>query len=656
MIGVDFGTTNSSVAVRRAFGEVEPVAVATGPRPPYDTVLRSAVLNPALARAVIGQDAINRARQRLSKDDRYLESFKPYLDEQKLRTRVPVQVTVGSVYDPLLQCELEQRATQTLWVGGQYTRHELVRATAHLFSHLLQRAEAVGGELDEIWLGLPVSFSSCARKRLVSALALAWREHGRPFFEGYRDVLDRVRFVLEPVAVAAGPVREALDVADRENVLVFDHGGGTLDLSLMTFERRPEFEQPVPVRELAALGSSRVAGRSIDLHFREYLDRLPAFAKATRGRRAHVVDAFVEEAKQRLSTEFTAEAWPGIFVDREDLERAIVPVLDRIERLVRDAVARGELQPRDVDRVVMTGGSSLIPAVQRQAESIFPHLDEYRLLRYDASDHRGVETAITEVAKGLVDFGDRIATQSFFEQVVLWDVDLSVGAQRGMRRVLRRGTAYRKDANGVPALALRVPIEPIPGQGTSLGLYEDQLGPRFMFGLSDLPQLPRGAELRVVLRPEALLPSMQVVGPDGRVVVREIRDSRNRSDWLAQADVLAMGEEQLEALFDEDADYHPINGYKTFESSPLIRRLRVGDLVEWCRDADGEGPGRKLQRCRGEVARIRDIARAEFVEEMESLELSDYVFTFREKGTGTTFNLQGRCGSLRLSPRPWKDY
>src|SRR3954447_5353354 len=103
MIGIDFGTTNSCVAIRGAFGDVEPVAVATGPRPPYDTVLRTAGLNPESRRAQIGQAAINQAGQRLTKDDRYLESFKPYLDEQKLRTRVPVQVSLGSVYDPIME-------------------------------------------------------------------------------------------------------------------------------------------------------------------------------------------------------------------------------------------------------------------------------------------------------------------------------------------------------------------------------------------------------------------------------------------------------------------------------------------------------------------------------------------------------------------------
>lgn len=656
MIGIDFGTTNSCVAIRGAFGDVEPVAVATGPRPPYDTVLRTAVLNPEDDQATIGQSALNQARQGLAEGDRYLESFKPHLDEQKLRTRSTVQVSIGHVFDPMMESTIERRAPQTLWLGGEYTREELIRASAHIFSHLLQQARAAGGELDEIWLGMPVSFSSWARKRLVAALARAWDERGRSLFDGYRDVLRRVRFVLEPVAVAASPMSDSLDVADRENVLVFDHGGGTLDLSLIAFERRPEFDHPVPVRELAALGSSHVAGRAMDLHFREHLGQLPAFAQATRGRRPHTVDAFVEECKQRLSTEESAEAWPGVFVDRGDFEEAVAPILTRVDKLVRSAVARAELDPGDIDRVVMTGGSSLVPAVQQQLASVFPHLDEYGLLRYDPGDRRSVEGAITEVAKGLVDFGHRIATESFFEQVALWDVDLAIGTHRGLKRVLDRGTPYARDENGAPVARLRVPIDSVPGQGTSIGLYEDQIGPRFVFGLSDLPPLPEGGELHVELRPEALQPALKVTGPDGRVLLREIRLPHRKTDWLAQADVLRMSEAELADYFAEDADYHPINGYTTFESSPLVRRLRVGDLVEWCRDLDGPGPGRTLRRGRGELLRIRNIGTGEHVEEMESLELDDYMFTIKDTWRSKLFSYHGEPGGLRLSPRPWKDF
>ena len=658
MIGIDFGTTNSCVAIRGAFGEVEALAVATGPRPPYDTVLRTAVLNPLDDRPALGQDAVNRAELITDEaQDRYLVSFKPYLDEQQLRTRVPVQIHVGWIFDPMLDCMVEKTATQTMWLGSQYTREEIIRASTHVLSHLLQQAQAAGDDLREIWLGTPVSFSSCARKRLLAALAGAADQRGRPIFSGYRDVLTRTRFVLEPVAVAAGALREALDVADRENVLVFDHGGGTLDLSLIAFERRPEFAHPVPIRELSALGSANVAGHALDLHFRENLDRLSAFAKATSGLRPHRVNAFVEQCKQELSSEETGEAWPGVEVDRATFEAAVEPVLVEVDSLLREAVDLAGLQPGDIDRVVMTGGSSLIPAVQRRVADVFAHLDEYRFLRYDPRDRAGVERAITEVARGLVDFGDRVATQSFFQQVTLWDHMVTEGGRPGMRRILNRGTPYRRDQEGNPALRVRVPLQPTVGAALSVGLYEDQLGPRFMFGLADLPALPEGGELRVTLRPDALLPGMEVVGSDGHVVLRDVRDSPNAVEWLGKADIWTMGEERLAAYFAEDADYDPVNGFRRFRSAPLVRPLRKGDLVEWCGASSGNGDGRsrRFQRYRGEVKKIKDIATGQPVDAMSSLELSDYVFTLSEAGTATSQRVRGECGAIRLSPHPWKD-
>jgi hypothetical protein len=199
----------------------------------------------------------------------------------------------------------------------------------------------------------------------------------------------------------------------------------------------------------------------------------------------------------------------------------------------------------------------------------------------------------------------------------------------------------------------QVRLAPIVGEGTSIGVYEEQLGRRFLFGLADLPPLPRGGELQLVLRPDRPLPAMRVVDPDGAVVEREIRNGGD--DRVAHANLPRMSEDELERYFDADADYHPINGYRIFESAPLVRRLRVGDLVEWCRDSDGAGPGRRLTRCRGEVVAIREIASAKLLDTMRSWVLEDYVFTLREKDSGVTYTRQGRNGSLRLSPRPWKD-
>ena len=96
--------------------------------------------------------------------------------------------------------------------------------------------------------------------------------HRTGLFPSYQDLLRRVRFMLEPLAAATAGMREVFDADDHERVLVFDHGGGTLDLSLIEFfERRSGFDYPVPVRELAGGGARGVAGEAFDQAFRSEL-------------------------------------------------------------------------------------------------------------------------------------------------------------------------------------------------------------------------------------------------------------------------------------------------------------------------------------------------------------------------------------------------
>lgn len=654
MIGLDFGTTNSCAAFSEVYG-IAAAAVEPDQDVPYHTVLRTAVLDPEGPKPVLGAPAI-RAAEMPTESRPCLISFKPLLDEMQLRTLVREEVRAGRYFDQLAQSELERFEYREVWKGGRYSRSELLSATQLMVQRLLATAISEGGEDDLIWVGLPVTFSGVARKRLVAALEGARDGSGHRLFAGFSDVLRRIRFVLEPVAVAALPMQEAIDVADRERVLIFDHGGGTLDLSLIEFARLPEFEHPMPVRELAARGSDRVAGRSIDTAFRNALAGAPAFRDAVGGLRDYTVDALVESAKIRLSSSDTAEVFGGIRVARDDFERAITPVMDDIDALIQGTVADAGLDIADIDRVVMTGGSSLVPAVQRRVGAVFGHLDEYRLLTYDARSPDDVEHAITEVARGLVSFGSTVAESGVFEQVVLWDTSMTLAPRRGMTKLVPRGTPYRRNGDGTLKLTVNVRLPARAGEGTSVGLYEDQLDQRFMFGLCDMPPLPAGARLEITLRPEQLAPRLRLLGADGRPIPPE-QTSKAWGDALAvEADLLNADESALRAYFDDDAEYMPIVGYQHFESAPLVRKLRVGDLVEWAADSDDDGPGRRIVRRRGVLKSIRHIASGEFVQQMESWCLEEYVFSVAEENKPIVYPLRGRTGSLRLSPRPWRDF
>lgn len=658
MIGVDFGTTNSCVAIRDAFGSIESVLVATGNRPPYDTVLRSAVLNPEDAGRSVGEEALQRA-EAAPAGSRLLVSFKPFLDEHQLRRMERRVVGQKHTYDPLEEAELIVPEYASVWVGGEerYSRGELISGTAAMLGHLLERAVEAGGDPSQVWLGMPVSFSSCARQRLLAALHEAADGRGRRFFPTYHDVLRSVRFVLEPVAVAAGPImREAYDAGDAENVLVFDHGGGTLDLSLLRFERHPKFDGLVPTRELAVGGSREVAGRSLDGAFRRSLEQREDFRSAAANMRDYLVNQFVESCKIRLSNEDSADALPGVEATREQLEHSAVAVLDEIETLVRGVVDYAGLDLADVDRVILTGGSSLVPCVQERVASVFPALDEYRMLKYDPTSRADTESAITEVARGMVAFADEVSAERLLEHVVLWDIDATMGGRSNFRRIASRGEPYELDSEGRPHLVKRLDVPPNPGEGTSFGLYEQQLHHRYLFGMAEVPPLPAGTVLEIELRPDQVTPAMRLLDGDGRVVKRPHAAGSWDSEDEVVADLLKLPEEEeLGEYFESDAEYLPVRGYRNFECSPLVRPIRVGDLVEWAKDADGSGPGRDIRRWRGTVRAIW--YQGDPVSEMQSLVLEDHRFRIAcDDAARTSRQAQVRAGEMRLAARPGFDF
>ena len=643
VIGLDLGTTNSCVSFVDPLGDLRRVAVATGNNPPYDRVLASIVLDPLGDERLIGLKA-EQAREKRT-DETYLAYFKHELDSQRLRERRAITRTVKTGdYDFVEQGERYEEVTEWVEVGGDFSRDELVAAAGLILEQLIQQAVKAGADPDSVLLvGVPVHFSGYARKRFVCALERVRDESGDPFFDGFHDVIERVRFILEPVAVAAAP-GEDLDITGAENVLIFDYGGGTLDLSLVRYEERRGFPRPVPVRELAAGGSSVVAGRHMDAEFMTLLESDPR----VRASLDQITDdvtrrQVVEEAKRRLST--STEARIRIAdekVGRATFEEAIAPLLDGVKEEVLRTLERADLGPDDLGWVVMTGGSSLIPVVQESIMGLFPDLAERGgILRYFPDDQEGVEKAITDVAEGLAEVGQ----QDHFEHVVLWDVELGREGSGDFTLLFERGTTY-EIADGHHQLETTIEVTDAGSDGCCLGIYENQLDRRFVFGLADVPGLEQGSQLRLRLGRDSMLPVLAVLDCDGRVVGRTESPTGWETDIHVAADVSQHPPPQLEDFFHQDAEYVPTVRHDRFRHAPLVRRLRVGDSVEWSRRMIGG----ELAHTRGlgRIERIRPIGEDEPVEEMTSWDVARFEFTIKTK-LGE-LKLESRNGFLRLAP------
>ncbi|MFM9695495.1 Hsp70 family protein [Streptomyces europaeiscabiei] len=185
-----------------------------------------------------------------------------------------------------------------------------------------------------------------------------------------------VRIVPEPTAAAhAFGVGSGEDgTADYATMLVFDLGGGTFDVSLLTMG--PGY---FSVGELN--GDNLLGGTDFDAlldeHLREQLDERDHSGEGDASR----IRAAAERAKVELSSRDVSEvtlaplgrqggSWSGS-VRRPVFEGLLAEHLRRMRETVESVLKEGDALPEDIQRVLLVGGSTRIPAVRRDLQELF---------------------------------------------------------------------------------------------------------------------------------------------------------------------------------------------------------------------------------------------------------------------------------------------
>jgi hypothetical chaperone protein len=428
-IGLDFGTTNSGAA---AFDGQRVRVFPLDPASRDPGVIRSVLYITREQEVFVGQEAVDEYyRQNIGRPSRMVRQ---YVGE--------VEITMGDVgsvkgypvgpatfvrdvyvlVDELtpgrllrsLKSALSSDHTGTDIFGRVYTLEELI---AIYLRALRQRVEAEAGEpVDGVVLGRPVAFVDSgteadnrrAEERLRRAAEMA----------GFREVA----FELEPVAAA---LHYELTVEEPQNVVVFDFGGGTLDITIMRVGNPAE-------RRVFSTGGVDIAGDVFDQRIIERLlldhfgrgstwgdDGVPFpdkytdplvhwqtilqlnrpetfdFLRTARLTSSHperiaalesllmnnyamrLVDE-VERAKIALSLDYFAaiqltgediDVWQP--VTRSQFEAFIADAVRRIEACLLDTVERSGLGLDEIDAVVRTGGSAQIPCFVEMLTRIF---------------------------------------------------------------------------------------------------------------------------------------------------------------------------------------------------------------------------------------------------------------------------------------------
>ncbi|MGW2891053.1 Hsp70 family protein [Streptomyces griseoruber] len=252
-------------------------------------------------------------------------------------------------WEAKLRSEEAAEACKRLLKSDEYVpihgrRFAATTVAAGVFQAMRKGAEHNLTAIDQAVITVPANATGAARYRTRAAAQFAG--------------IDVLALLNEPTAAAISYVHE---LQEARTILVFDWGGGTIDVTVLDY-------QDGFFEELASRGVTELGGLEIDRRLSDLvLERAPARSAWTPAQeRQFGLD--VERSKIRLSSEdsVTVRTPDGDTVEvwQEELEDAITDLVDRALAPVQQCLTDLHMAPLDVDAVLMIGGTSQIPSVR----------------------------------------------------------------------------------------------------------------------------------------------------------------------------------------------------------------------------------------------------------------------------------------------------
>jgi molecular chaperone DnaK len=478
IIGIDLGTTNSCVSVLEGMNaqgtpDVNVVANSEGAR-----TTPSVVAFTAKGERLVGQVA---KRQATTNPENTVHAVKRLMGQRFESASVQQQQRTAAY-------RIVRHENGDAWVQLQGKQLSPPEVSSFVLATMKQIAEAYLGEaVTEAVITVPAYFDDAQRQATKDAGRIAG--------------LDVKRILNEPTAAA---LAYGLDRNEHQTIAVYDLGGGTFDVSILEIQKGV-----FSVR--ATGGDTHLGGEDFDALI---IDKLAEEFKA-----AHGIDTrkertalqrlreAAEKAKHELSSSLETEVnIPFIAagaggplhlqrtMKRSELEILSAGLIDRTLISCRAVLADAKLAVEQIDAVVLVGGMTRMPAVQRAVRELF-----------GKEPHKGVNPDEVVSVGAAIQAG---ALSGEIDEVLLLDVTpLAIGVETGggvFTRLISRNTTVPTERSEVFTTSVDnqpfVPVHVLQGE-RQMAADNRSLA---HFELTGIPPAPRGVpKIQVTFRIDA---------------------------------------------------------------------------------------------------------------------------------------------------------
>ena len=422
----------------------------------------------------------------------------------------------------------------------EYTPQQI---SAHILQKIKKDAEMyLGDKVEKAVITVPAYFSDAQRQATKDAGSIAG--------------LEVIRLVNEPTAACLAYGLDKIKQKDQQ-VLIYDFGAGTLDVTIMNFGQGV-FEVKSTSGD-TQLGGTDMDEVLIDYIVDEFKKNEGIDLKQDKMAVQRIKEA-AEKSKIELSSVLETEInIPFVTADdkgpkhllmkitRAKLEELVNSIVEKCRSSIEQALSDAKLKPHDIEKIILVGGPTRMPIVQKFIENIFGQKIE-----------RGVDP-MECVSMGAAIQAAILSGEEEVKDVLLLDVTpLTLGIEtlgNVMTALIERNTTIPTSKSQIfsTAAANQPSVEIHVLQGERSMAHDNRTLGRFM--LDGIPPAPRGIpQIEVIFEIDA----------NGILTVTAKDKATNKSQHITIKDSSALSEKEIDKM-KKDAEKHAVEDRKKKE-------------------------------------------------------------------------------------------